>query len=129
MKGLTVETLGFRIARGRSGRLLIGWLFAHMTFALPVRRLRETQSLVAFHHPRPSNPVHILLVPMKAIASLTELRAGDQDFIADLFPTVQGLVAEFGLETTGYRLVVNGGPYQDIAVLHFHLISGAEGAN
>ena len=121
---MTIEALLFRIARSRIGRL-----FAHMSFALPLHRLRETQSLVAFHHPRPSYPVHILLVPKKAIASLTELTTGDKDFIADLFPTVQSLVAEFDLEAAGYRLVVNGGPSQDVAVLHFHLISETERAS
>jgi diadenosine tetraphosphate (Ap4A) HIT family hydrolase len=32
-------------------------------------------------------------------------------------------VSELELERAGYRLVVNGGKYQDVAQLHFHLIS------
>lgn len=81
---------------------------------------------MAFHHPRPSYPVHILLVPKRPLASLTDLSPADTDFLADLFSTVQSLIAEFNLEG-GYRLIANGGRYQDIPHLHFHLVSGEEG--
>ena len=95
-----------------------------MSFALPVDRLRETSTLLAFYHPRPSYPLHILLVPKKSIATLAELDpAADADFLADLYSTAQSLVEQFQLTQSGYRLIVNGGKYQDFPYLHFHLIS------
>ena len=94
-----------------------------MSFAIPVHRLRETSSLIAFHHPKPAYPLHILLVPKKAIPGLTGLSPADTALLGDLFSTVQSLVSEFNLEKTGYRLIVNGGKYQDIPQLHFHLVS------
>lgn len=112
-----------RLARSPVGRLLAGWLFAHMSFALPVHRLRETNTLVAFHHPRPSYAVHILLVPKRKVAGLVSLTPADADFLADLFQAVKELVAELQLEERGYRLIVNGGAYQEVPHLHFHLIS------
>ena len=96
-------------------------MFEHMSFAIPATRLRETETLMAFYHPRPSYPFHILLVPKKAVASLKELDAKDSAFLADLYATVQSLVEEFHLPA--YRLIVNGGAYQDFPQLHFHLIS------
>ena len=111
------------LARSTLGGLLLGWIFAHMSFAIPVKRLRETDTLLAFYHPKPSYPVHILLVPKRAIRSLMDLSVNDMDFYADLVQTVQSLVSELGLEARGYRLVVNGGEYQDVGQLHFHLIS------
>jgi len=100
---------------------LIGWIFAHMNFAIPVKRLRETETLMAFHHPKPSYPFHILLVPKKAVASLKEFDSTDTSFLSDLYATVQSLVDEFHL--AAYRLIVNGGEYQDFPQLHFHLVS------
>jgi histidine triad (HIT) family protein len=100
---------------------LIGWIFAHMSFAIPARRLRETGRLLAFRHPKPSYAFHVLIVPKKAVASLMELDASDAGFLSELYQTVQSLVAEFHLNA--YRLVVNGGEYQDFPQLHFHLIS------
>jgi histidine triad (HIT) family protein len=94
-----------------------------MSFALPVARVRETPTLIAFHHPRPSYAVHIVLVPKRAIASLAALTPADADFPGDLFAAVQNLVAELRLEQTGYRLIANGGAYQEVAQLHFHLVA------
>ncbi len=98
-----------------------------MLFALPVARLRETSTLLAFHHPQPTYPYHVLLVPKKPIATLTDLDPADNAFLTDLFATVQQLVTENHLTDSGYRLIVNGGSYQDFPYLHFHLISGSEG--
>ena len=100
---------------------LIGWIFAHMSFAIPVKRLRETDTLMAFHHPTPSYPFHVLLVPKKAVRSLMDFDSNDSSFLADLYSTVQSLIEEFQLPA--WRLIVNGGEYQDFPQLHFHLIS------
>lgn len=112
------------LVRSPFGRLVVGWILGHMSFAIPVNRLRETKTLIAFHHPRPSYPVHILLVPKKAISELSALAQDDIDFLEDLFGSVKSLVAELELDSAGYRLVVNGGQYQEFPHLHFHLISG-----
>jgi histidine triad (HIT) family protein len=96
-------------------------MFEHMSFAIPVKRLRETETLMAFHHPRPAYPFHVLVVPKKAVLSLQELDATDTAFLTDLYSTVQNLVKEFQL--SAYRLIVNGGEFQDFPHLHFHLIS------
>ncbi len=119
MKGAWLAT--HRIANSKCARAVAGWVFANMTFLIPVRRLCETGSLIAFHHPNPSHAFHVLLVPKKAVASLGELDPSEAAFLSDLVRTVQELVKEF--ELPAYRLIVNGGRYQDFPQLHFHLIS------
>ncbi|MGB7876068.1 MAG: HIT domain-containing protein [Anaerolineales bacterium] len=91
-----------------------------MPFAIPARRLRETDTLLAFYHPKPAYPFHVVLVPRRAVPSLMELDPASA-FLSDLFAIVQSLVTEFQLPA--YRLIVNGGEYQDFPHLHFHLIS------
>jgi histidine triad (HIT) family protein len=100
---------------------IIGWIFTHMSFLLPVKRLRETSSLIAFQHPSPSYKVHLLLIPKRQVQSLADFDPQDTAFLTDLYSTVQSLVKEFDLKA--YRLIVNGGEYQDFPHLHFHLIS------
>lgn len=96
----------------------------NFSFALPVEHLHETKTLLAFHHPRPSYALHILLVPKKPLANLMELDPeSDQDFLIDLYATVKKLVLQLKLDTGGYRLVINGGDYQDFPFLHYHLIA------
>ncbi len=117
-----MANLIFRLARSRWAGWLLRIGVRYMSFAIPVKRLRETETLLAFHHPSPSYPVHILIVPRRAYSSLLDLPPGDCAFLRDLFETVQSLVRELGLAEGGYRLVANGGSYQDVPILHFHLI-------
>ena len=97
-----------------------------MSFLIPGERLRETESLLVVHHPQPSYPLHILLLPKRPYASLLDLPDHDTVFMRDLFQTVQSLINEWQLEERGYRLIANGGPQQDVPHLHFHLVSDNE---
>jgi histidine triad (HIT) family protein len=109
------------LVKVRLARVIIGWMFAQMSFAIPVKRLRETDTLMAFRHPKPAYPFHVLILPKKAVASLTDLDPADTAFLTDLYSSVQSLVEEFKLPA--YRLIVNGGEFQDFPQLHFHLIA------
>jgi histidine triad (HIT) family protein len=100
---------------------LIGWILARMSFAIPVKRLRDTPNLLAFQHPSPSYKFHVLIVPKRQVKSLAEFDPNDTAFLTDLYSTAQSLVDEFDLKA--YRLIVNGGEYQDFPHLHFHIIS------
>jgi len=86
---------------------LIGWMFTYLSFAIPVKRLHETETLMAFYHPKPAYPFHVLLVPKKAVPSLKEFDSADTTFLRDLYSTVQDIVKEYQL--TAYRLILNGG--------------------
>lgn len=96
-----------------------------MSFTIPVQRLRETDTLMAFFHPKPSYKFHVLLVPKKSVKTLQELDPNNSAFLTELYSTVQSLIDEFQLPA--YRLIVNGGEYQDFPQLHFHLVSEFEG--
>ena len=111
------------IARSSIGKFFIGWIFEHMSFVIPVKRLHESEILMAFHHPKPSYPTHILLVPKRAVRGLEDLSPEDDLFLTEVFHTVQSLVDELNLTASGYRLILNGGEYQDVPQLHFHLIA------
>ena len=52
-----------------------------------------------------------------------DLSEEDNILLFDLVRTIQLIVKRFSLEPGGYRLIVNGGNYQKIPQLHFHLIS------
>jgi histidine triad (HIT) family protein len=110
----------FLLANTSLGRLLTAWIIAHMSFAIPVNRLRETDTLLAFRHPQPAHPFHVILLPKKDIRSFADLDPLDP-FLAELVTVAQSLVTEYHLP--GYRLLVNGGAYQEFPHLHFHLIS------
>ena len=118
-----MRRLLYLLARTWPGSVLLSWAFARMAFAIPSERLRETDTLIAFEHPRLSHPVHILIVPKGRYRSILELPDNATGFMGDLFRVVKSLVEEFGLEEGAYRLVMNGGSYQEVKHLHFHLFS------
>lgn len=104
------------------------WMLNNIPFAIPVKRLRETDSLLAFFHPRPDYPFHVIIIPKKAIRSFSDPSTSSgqrldpaDPFLADLVSAAQSLVAEYHL--SAYRLIVNGGEYQEFPHLHFHLVS------
>lgn len=101
-------------------------VLSHFSFVLPVDKLEETDSLLAFHHPHPSYALHILLVPKRAYRSWMELEVQESGFLQDVVVVSQRLIERFNLEEAGYRLIVNGGKNQEVDVLHVHLISDAE---
>lgn len=96
----------------------------NMSFAIPMKRLAETPHLLAFRHPSPAYPIHVLILPRHPIGSLLELDDQDAGFLSDLLATVKQLILDLNLQDVGYRLITNGGKYQEVGMLHFHLVSG-----
>jgi histidine triad (HIT) family protein len=109
-----------RLANSAAGAALIGWIFSQMSSVIPAKRLRESETLLAFFHPRPAYPFHVILTPKKDIRTFADLSPTDP-FLAEMVSTAQGLVTEFHLAS--WRLIVNGGENQKFPHLHFHLIS------
>jgi len=113
----------YSFAKTWLGGILLHWAVAHFTFLIPGKKVVETDTLLAFHHPNPSYPLHILIVPKRNYRSLTDLPSQDLAFESDLFRAVRRLVQHFELKDSSYRLVANGGQAQEVDHLHFHLIS------
>ena len=118
-----MKNLLYLIAKTWLGGLILNYLFAFFSFVIPGKKLIDNKILVAFHHPKPSYPLHILLVPKAKYRSLDDLPSSDSRFELELFRAVNELVERFNLLERGYRLIVNGGVSQDVDHLHFHLIS------
>ena len=114
----------FALAKTPIGDLIIGAAFERLSKLLPVKRVRETDKVLAFWHPTPSWEKHILIVPKKAIKKLTALREEDLEYIEDVFRAAKEIVVELEWEKGGYTLLANGGDRQEVNQLHFHLTSG-----
>jgi diadenosine tetraphosphate (Ap4A) HIT family hydrolase len=50
------------------------------------------------------------------------LSDADSAFMVDLFATVRLLVERLDLAAGGYQLIANGGSYQDVPQVYFHLV-------
>ena len=85
----------------------------------------EDESVVAFRDLNPQAPQHILIVPKKHVANITEL--DDKELAAHIFVDVVPKIAkEVGVADSGFRIVVNTGEEggQTVNHLHVHLLGG-----
>jgi histidine triad (HIT) family protein len=88
--------------------------------------LYQDDKAVAFPDINPKAPVHILLIPRKHIASVSDLTEADEPLVGHLFTVANKLAKEQGIVKDGYRLVINCGPHagQVVDHLHLHILGG-----
>lgn len=92
----------------------------------PADIVYQDELVTAFRDINPAAPVHILIVPNRAIPTVNDLQEPDEA-VAGRMVLVAGQIARSeGIAQDGYRLIVNcnrhGG--QDVYHLHMHLIGG-----
>ena len=114
----------FELAKSPLGDLIVGLAFGKFSGLLPVNKIKETDKVIAFWHPKPYWEKHILIVPKKAIRDLTSLNTDEIIYVNEVFNIAQEIIKEFGWEKTDYTLITNGGTKQEIHQLHFHLGNG-----
>lgn len=87
----------------------------------PVRKVLETENVLAYHHTRPFWPVHIVVVPKRHVASVLEV---ESDLLIEIFDVIKEVAARVFEEHGAARVLTNLGEYQDSKHLHFHINSG-----
>ena len=95
---------------------------------IPSSIVYEDDDVIAFNDLNPEAPVHVLVIPKKHIASLSDAKPEDQQLLGKLMLTIQKIAAEQGIAENGYRVVTNCGEQggQTVMHLHFHLLGGRE---
>lgn len=89
-----------------------------------VNKVAETDHVLAYHHTRPSYPVHIVAIPKKHIDSLAAIGENDKEIFLELMEVVQQVAAATLTEHGACRVITNLGKYQDSKHLHWHIVSG-----
>ncbi len=84
---------------------------------IPTRFILEDDAAVSFNDIAPQAPVHILVIPRRHIASLSD--ASDPNLLGHLLGFARQTAAKVGLDQ--YRLVINNGRDAGQAVFHLHL--------
>ena len=84
----------------------------------------EDESVVAFKDLNPQAPTHLLIIPRKHIARLSEADTTDEVLLGHILIVAQKLAQQFNLKD--FRLITNNGKGagQSVDHLHFHLMAG-----
>lgn len=89
-----------------------------------VKRVMETENVLAYHHTRPFYPVHIVAIPKRHVSSLITLEDSDDELILELMGVIRKVAAMVTEEHGACRVITNLGNYQDSKHLHWHIVSG-----
>lgn len=111
-----------RLARTRLGGWLARAALHRFPGLLPLRRIPAPPGWVVFHHPAPSYPVHALLIPVPPLPGLDRISDREAGKLAGVFSMADDIARRLRM-APGRQLVLNGGSFQDVRVLHFHLVS------
>lgn len=90
-----------------------------------VNVVKERDKVLAFYHTNPSYELHIVIVPKKHIITLLD---SNSEILTEIFDVAKEIIQDLGLNKTNYKVIVNGGSFQESQHLHFHLISGQKRA-
>ncbi|MGI6295333.1 MAG: histidine triad nucleotide-binding protein [Armatimonadota bacterium] len=87
----------------------------------------EDEEIAAFDDLNPQAPVHVLIIPKKHIARLSDVTdSNDACLMGKILVVANQIAAQRGIAETGYRVVVNcnEGAGQSVWHVHFHLLGG-----
>jgi histidine triad (HIT) family protein len=87
-----------------------------------VKKVLETNNVLAYHHTRPFWETHIVVIPKTHVDSL--LTIDEDGLLLELLAVVKQVAARILKETGAARVLTNLGNYQDSKHLHFHVYSG-----
>ena len=90
---------------------------------IPATIVYEDDRAIAIRDIGPQAPVHVLVIPKKAIPGISQATDEDSALLGHLLTVVRKIAVQEGLEG-GYRVVINDGVDggQSVDHLHVHLL-------
>ena len=93
---------------------------------LPADIVFQDDQVTAFRDINPQAPTHILIVPNKIIPTVNDVIKEDEATLGHLFIVAHQIAKSEGIDSDGYRLLINCGQHanQEVFHLHMHLLGG-----
>jgi histidine triad (HIT) family protein len=93
---------------------------------IPSEEVYSDEDFYAFRDINPAAPTHILVIPRKPIAKVTDLAEADAELLGRLFLVANRIAEQEGLTEEGFRYVINCGGWggQTVFHLHLHILGG-----
>jgi histidine triad (HIT) family protein len=94
---------------------------------IPADFLYEDDLVAAFRDAHPLAPVHILVIPKKHIASITEIGNNEEQLMGRMILAAKKIAEDLQISEKGYKLLFRVGKHggQEVEHIHLHLIGGA----
>jgi histidine triad (HIT) family protein len=89
--------------------------------AITIDKVWEDKRVLAFHHPRPKSPIHVVVIPKAHVPSLLDPLALDKKLLLSMLTGVQQAAHATGLDRQGFFLRVNAAAPGVTPHLHWHV--------
>jgi histidine triad (HIT) family protein len=95
---------------------------------VPAQIIHEDDRCVAIRDINPQAPIHVLVIPKKAIPRLGEATDVDETLLGHLLLTAAEVAKREGIAENGYRVIVNQGwqAGESVPHLHVHVLGGRQ---
>jgi histidine triad (HIT) family protein len=95
---------------------------------VPAQIIHEDDRCVAIRDINPQAPIHVLVIPKKAIPRLGEATDADETLLGHLLLTAAEVAKREGIAENGYRVIVNQGWHagESVPHLHVHVLGGRQ---
>jgi histidine triad (HIT) family protein len=92
---------------------------------IPASIVYEDDRVLAFNDINPQAPTHVLVVPKRHVATLSDLTPADDGIVGELVRRASAIAVDRGL-SAGYRTVFNTNrdAGQTVFHIHLHLLGG-----
>ena len=94
-----------------------------LTGKAPIERVFEDDLVLAFHHPRPIAPKHVVIIPKRHTPSLLGPEALDPVLLVAMLRALQEVAARLEVGAHGVKLTANAGAPGVTPHLHWHVTS------
>lgn len=88
---------------------------------IPADIVWEDDEVIAFRDVDPKAPVHVLIVPKRALPRLADATESDVMLLGRLLFASRAVAEKLDLLASGFRVVINSGPDAGESVPHLHL--------
>lgn len=95
---------------------------------IPSEIVYEDEGIIAFKDINPAAPIHILVIPKKHIAKVTDIMPEDEALVGKMYTVINKIAKEQGFAEDGFRMIINCGrdAGQEVMHLHFHILAGTK---
>lgn len=83
----------------------------------------ENDFVIAFPSISPAAETHIIIIPKEHIPTFTDLEEKHKDLFIEMAKATQKIIEDKKI-SGGYKLIFNGGKYQSVNHIHWHLLAG-----
>jgi histidine triad (HIT) family protein len=95
---------------------------------IPSEMLHQDDDVIAIRDISPQAPTHLLVMPRAHIPAVSDLTAEQASLAGHMIEVATSLARQEGVDSKGYRLVVNCGKEggQLVPHLHLHVLGGRQ---